>query len=126
MTTAAQTCRVSAFKVYTAWGPGGRGFDLDDPAIGLPVVQHAHDLGVNVICAHKGLALLNFEGTWNQPRDMTDLATVWRSLLADPVQAAHVLGKLLRRLGEDRVAHPGGFRQAHPEDHRVALAGSQS
>jgi hypothetical protein len=55
-----------------------------------------------------------------------DLATVWRSLLADSVQAAHVLGKLLRRLGEDRVAHPGGFREAHPEDHRVALAGRQS
>src|SRR6266705_1995384 len=32
-----------------------------------------------------------------------DLATVWRSLLADPVQAAHVLGKLLSRLGEDRA-----------------------
>jgi hypothetical protein len=32
-----------------------------------------------------------------------DVATVWRSLLADPVQAAHVLGKLLSRLGEDRV-----------------------
>jgi len=157
MTQAAQT-RVSAFKVYTAWGPGGRGFDLDDPAIGLPVVQHAHDLGVKVLCAHKGLPLLNFESTWNQPRDMVavsrqfpdmqfvvyhagwlplhvegpydaanpvgvdsllraldhyrvppnsnvwaDVATVWRSLLSDPVQAAHVLGKLLSRLGENRV-----------------------
>jgi len=158
MTATAESRRVSAFKVYTAWGPGGRGFDLDDPAVGLPVVQHAHDLGVNVFCAHKGLQLLNFESTWNQPRDMVavsrqfsgmqfvvyhagwtpqhvegpynranpvgvdsliwaldrykvppnsnvwaDLATVWRSLLADPVQAAHVLGKLLSRLGEDRV-----------------------
>jgi hypothetical protein len=27
----------------------------------------------------------------------------WRSLLADPVQAAHVPGKLPWRLGEDRV-----------------------
>jgi uncharacterized protein len=70
MTAAAETRRVSAFKVYTAWGPGGRGFDLDDPAVGLPVVQHARDLGVNVMCAHKGLPLLNFESTWNQPRDM--------------------------------------------------------
>ncbi len=158
MTATAETRLVSAFKVYTAWGPGGRGFDLDDPSVGLPVVQHAHDLGVNVICAHKGLPLLNFESTWNQPRDMVavsrqfsdmqfvvyhagwtpshaegpynpadpvgvdsllraldrynvppnsnvwaDVATVWRSLLADPVQAAHVLGKLLSRLGEDRV-----------------------
>ncbi|MGH3225653.1 MAG: amidohydrolase family protein, partial [Streptosporangiaceae bacterium] len=70
MTATAQTRRVSAFKVYTAWGPGGRGFDLDDPAVGLPVVQHAQDLGVTVLCAHKGLPLLDFESTWNQPRDM--------------------------------------------------------
>src|SRR6266852_2415671 len=158
MTATAETRRVSAFKVYTAWGPGGHGFDLDDPAVGLPVVQHAHDLGVNVLCANKGLPLLNFESTWNQPRDMgavsrqfsgmqfvvyhaawtpqyvegpynpanpvgvdsliwaldrykvppnsnvwADIATVWRSLLADPVQAAHMLGKLLSRLGQDRV-----------------------
>jgi len=31
---------------------------------------------------------------------------VWRSLLADPVQAAHVLGKLLSRLGEDPGVPP--------------------
>ena len=35
MTRNAETGKVSAFKVYTAWGPGGRGFDLDDPAIRL-------------------------------------------------------------------------------------------
>ena len=32
-----------------------------------------------------------------------DLATTWRSLLTEPTQAAHVSGKLLKRLGEDRV-----------------------
>ena len=177
MTATAETRRVSAFKVYTAWGPGGRGFDLDDPAVGLPVIQHAHDLGVNVVCAHKGLPLLNFESTWNQPRDMVavsrqfpdmqfvvyhagwtpqhvegpynpadpvgvdsliwaldryrvppnsnvwaDLATVWRSLLADPVQAAHVLGKLLSRLGQDRVlwgTDSVSVRPAADPDHGV-------
>jgi hypothetical protein len=158
MTAAAQGRRLSAFKVYTAWGPGGRGFYLDDPAVGLPVIQHARDLGVRVLCAHKGLPLLDFASTWNQPRDMVavsrqfpdmqfvvyhagwtpahpegpynpadpvgvdsliaaldryevppnsnvwaDVATVWRSLLGVPVQAAHVFGKLLSRLGEDRV-----------------------
>ena len=41
---------MSAFKVCTAWGPGGHGFDLDDPEVGLPVIQHAHDLGVKVLC----------------------------------------------------------------------------
>ena len=36
MEAAAHTGKVAAFKVYTAWGPNGRGFALDDPAIGLP------------------------------------------------------------------------------------------
>jgi uncharacterized protein len=70
MTQTVETGDVAAFKVYTAWGPGGRGFELDNPAIGLPVVQHAHDLGVRIMCGHKGLPLLNFASTWNQPRDM--------------------------------------------------------
>jgi len=158
MTRNAETGKVSAFKVYTAWGPGGRGFDLDDPAIGLPVVQHAKDLGVKILCGHKGLPLLDFESTWNQPRDMVavsrqfpdmqfvvyhagwtpnhvegpynpadpvgvdallkalddyhvppdsnvwaDVASMWRLLLAEPDQAAHAIGKLLKRLGGRRV-----------------------
>jgi predicted TIM-barrel fold metal-dependent hydrolase len=32
-----------------------------------------------------------------------DIASVWRSLLSRPTQAAHLLGKLLSRVGEDRV-----------------------
>jgi uncharacterized protein len=158
MTANAETGTVSAFKVYTAWGPGGVGFYLTDPAIGLPLVQHASDLGVNVLCGHKGLPLLDFETTWNQPTDMVavsrmfpemqfvvyhagwtpshvegpydpaypvgidslikalddynvppdsnvwaDIASVWRVLLAEPDQAAHALGKLLKRLGTARV-----------------------
>jgi predicted TIM-barrel fold metal-dependent hydrolase len=158
MTAAAQAGHPVAFKVYTAWGPGGRGYYLDDPAVGLPVIQHARDLGIRVMCAHKGLPLLDFASTWNQPRDLVtvsrqfpdmqfvvyhagwtpshaegpynpadpvgvdsliwaldhyrvppnsnvwaDVASVWRVLLAEPAQAAHVLGKLLSRLGEDRV-----------------------
>lgn len=149
---------VAAFKVYTAWGPGGRGFSLEDPALGLPVVQKAHDLGVKVFCAHKGLPLVRFDREHNRPDDMVaisrqfpdmqfvvfhgawdkgrregpydasarlgidtfqraldkygvppndnvwvDLGTVWRATLSDPTQAAHVLGKLLARVGEDRV-----------------------
>jgi len=158
MTQTAEGGQVDTFKVYTAWGPGGRGYHLDDPAIGLPVVQHAHDLGVKILCGHKGLPLLNFESTWNQPRDMVavsrkfpdmqfvvyhaawlpnhvegpynpadpvgvdsllkalddyhvppnsnvwaDVATLWRVLLADPTQAAHAVGKLLKRVGAQRV-----------------------
>ena len=43
MEATAATGDVAAFKVYTAWGPGRQGYALDDPAIGLPVVEQARD-----------------------------------------------------------------------------------
>jgi predicted TIM-barrel fold metal-dependent hydrolase len=145
--------------VYTAWGPGGQGFALDDPAIGLPAVEKARDLGVKVVCGHKGLPLLEFDPRFNGPADMVavaalypdmdfvvyhsayereiregpydpapgrrgvdslvralqdhgmapngnvwaELGTTWREVLDDPTQAAHVLGKLLLHVGEDRI-----------------------
>jgi hypothetical protein len=147
-----------AFKVYTAWSPSGSGYSLEDPAIGLPTVQHAHDLGVKVFVAHKGLPLVNFDPAFNHPDDIVavsrmfrdmqfvvyhaawdpnhvegpydanttigidtllsaldrhgvppndnvwvDVATLWRQLLTQPDQAAHALGKLLGRVGEQRV-----------------------
>ena len=158
MEATAETGDVAAFKVYTAWGPNHRGFSLDDPAIGLPVVQKAHDLGVKVVVAHKGLPLVDFDTSHNGPEDMVavsrvfpdmhfvvfhanwdpnhtegpynaaspigidrllaaldahhvppnsnvwvDIASVWRNLLRRPEQAAHMLGKLLTRVGENRV-----------------------
>jgi hypothetical protein len=158
MEATAATGKVAAFKVYTAWGPNGRGFALDDPAIGLPVVQKALDVGVKVVVSHKGLPLVHFDASHNGPEDMVavsrvypdmqfvvfhanwdpnhtegpynaalpigidrllasldahhvspnsnvwvDIASVWRSLLSRPEQAAHLLGKLLARVGENRV-----------------------
>jgi hypothetical protein len=66
--------RVASFKAYTAWGPDGRGYSLTDPAVGLPIVQHAHDLGVTVFCAHKGLPLQRFDLTHNSPEDLVAVA----------------------------------------------------
>ena len=158
MSAAAATKDVAAFKVYTAWSPTAHGWSLEDPAIGLPVIQHAYDLGVKVMVAHKGLPLVNFDPTHNGPEDLVaasrtfadmnfvvfhgawdprhregpydptapigidtllaaldrhhvpandnvwvDLGTVWRQVLTDPDQAAHVLGKLLSRVGTQRV-----------------------
>lgn len=158
MTANVATGKVAAFKVYPAWGLDGRGYSLEDPAIGLPVIQHARDLGVKVFVAHKGLPLVNFDTAHNGPDDMVavsrlfpdmqfvifhaawdvnrregayapgarigidtliealdrhnvppndnvwvDLGTVWRQLLTRPEQAAHALGKVLSRVGEDRV-----------------------
>lgn len=158
MTANASTRDVAAFKVYTAYGPNRQGFALDDPKIGLPVLQHAHDLGVKTFIAHKGLPLVRFDLSHNGPDDVVavsrqfrdmqfvifhaawekdhvegpydptsrrgvdavlaaldrhqvppndnvwvDLATLWRVLLTRPMQAAHAVGKLLKRVGTDRV-----------------------
>jgi predicted TIM-barrel fold metal-dependent hydrolase len=47
--------RVSAWKTYTQWGPGGRGFFLDDDDTGIPFIQKARALDVRIIAVHKGL-----------------------------------------------------------------------
>ena len=80
MEASVATGAVSAFKVYTAWGPGRRGFALDDPAIGVPVVEKAKELGVRVICAHKGLPLLEFDAANNGPRDLVAMASRYPDL----------------------------------------------
>jgi len=77
MERAVHSGRVSAFKTYTAWGPNGHGFSLDDPAIGLPVIQKAHDLGVRVFVAHKGLPLVRFDEAHNKPDDMVAVSKMF-------------------------------------------------
>lgn len=74
MERTAGTLEVAAFKVYTAWGPDGRGFALDDPAVGIPVVEKARELGVRIMCGHKGLPLLEFDRANNGPRDFVALS----------------------------------------------------
>jgi hypothetical protein len=77
MEAAAHTGKVAAFKVYTAWGPDGHGFSVEDPAIGLPVIQKAHDLGVKTFIAHKGLPLVNFDLANNRPDDMVAVSRMF-------------------------------------------------
>jgi uncharacterized protein len=77
MEASARTGKVAAFKVYTAWGPNGVGFSLEDPAIGLPVIQKAHDLGVKVFVAHKGLPLVRFDAAHNTPTDIVAVSRLF-------------------------------------------------
>jgi predicted TIM-barrel fold metal-dependent hydrolase len=150
--------RIAAWKVYTPWGPRGRGYWLDDEKIGVPMIEKARALGVKVICAHKGLPLWVKGGAFERPRDIgvvarrfpdvtfivyhsgfdpavkegpydaraergidalirsleesgvgrnanvyAELGSTWWMLMKKPAQAAHVLGKLLKHVGEDRV-----------------------
>ena len=48
----AQKWRVSAWKTYTQYGPGGKGYFLSDD-VGTRFIERARRLGVKVICVHK-------------------------------------------------------------------------
>lgn len=151
--------KVAAWKTYTQWGPEGVGYWLDNPKVGIPFIERARELGVKLICVHKGLPLADLEYGHSTCRDIgvvakrypdmtfivyhsgfeprrkegpydtrraqagvdslikalqdneippnsnvyAELGSTWRLLMRDPSQAAHVLGKLLKYVGEDRV-----------------------
>ena len=46
---------VCGWKTYTQFGPGGVGFFLHDEETGIPFIERARELGVRIICVHKGL-----------------------------------------------------------------------
>ncbi|HKJ18169.1 MAG TPA: amidohydrolase family protein [Xanthomonadales bacterium] len=46
---------VAAWKCYTQYGPGGKGFFLSDEDTGIPYIEKARELGVKNICVHKGI-----------------------------------------------------------------------
>ena len=46
---------VSAWKCYTQYGPGNKGFFLSDEDSGIPFIEKARALGVNNIAVHKGI-----------------------------------------------------------------------
>ncbi len=52
----ARDWNISAWKTYTQFGPDGAGYYLSDD-VGLAFIEKARDLGVKVICIHKGLPL---------------------------------------------------------------------
>jgi predicted TIM-barrel fold metal-dependent hydrolase len=150
---------VSAWKTYTQWGPEGVGYRLDDPKIGIPFIERARELGIKVICIHKGIPLFNLDYEYSTCHDIgvvarrypdvsfivyhsgfepdrregpydpakaqggvdslikslqdnevppngnvyAEIGTTWRRLMGEPEQAAHVLGKLFKHVGENNV-----------------------
>jgi uncharacterized protein len=164
MSAAAARYPIVAWKIFTNYPDlyehSGNAWRLDDAdprlaPVGAAFIQRARDLGVNIICAHKGLSTssrhatpadfgpaasrnpdINFvayhsgyetthtEGPFDPAVDLgvnrlitsmqaggvgpnenlyAELGTTWWSLLGAPDQAAHVLGKLLKYVGEDNV-----------------------
>ena len=150
---------VEAWKLYPQWGPEGKGFFMDDPRYGLPVLEKARELKIPIICSHRGLPLAGLEYQYSRPDDIVrvgrmypdltflcyhagfepdyaegpfnpkndkgvdrfiqaylehgykpnegnvyaELGSCWRHYMSKPDQAAHLMGKLLKYLGDTRV-----------------------
>jgi predicted TIM-barrel fold metal-dependent hydrolase len=76
MREAAERWRVKAWKLYTHWGPppNGPGFRLDDPRIGIPMIEEGRRLGVKVFCVHKGLSGQGDKADWANCADIGRVA----------------------------------------------------
>jgi len=63
---------VGGWKVYPAWAPptGVSAFFLDDPEIGVPMIEKGIELGMATFCVHKGPQLPGFDPVYNDCRDM--------------------------------------------------------
>jgi predicted TIM-barrel fold metal-dependent hydrolase len=76
----AERWKVDAWKLYPQWGPQGRGFHMDDPEFGLPMLEKARALGIRVVCAHRGLPLPFLEYAYSHPADIARAARLFPDL----------------------------------------------
>ena len=109
---------VSAWKTYTQYGPGGRGYFLTDD-VGIRFVEKARALGVKVICIHKGLPFGSRSYEHSQCSDIGPIAkrfpdvkfliyhsgfvTTVREEAYDPAAKRDGIDTLIRSLAESGV-----------------------
>ena len=86
---------IAAWKCYTQWGPDGVGWELDDPAVGIPFIEQARALGIRNICIHKGLLFPGF------PEEHGRCADVGRAARLYPDM--------------NFIVYHSGFETGHPE-----------
>jgi len=144
------------WKCYPPWGPNGKGWWLDDEAVGQPFIEKAKALGEPLICIHKGFPLPGFDKEHTDPKDVgpaavrnpdvtfviyhsafesqnregaydpagagvdrlvrtvlehdlkgknvyAELGSAWVLSMNNALGAQHLIGKLVKYLGEDNV-----------------------
>src|SRR5690606_37884419 len=91
METLARDWGVCAWKTYTQFGPGG-GYWLSDD-VGLAFIERARDLGINVICVHKGLPLSAQGYEYSQCRDIGVVAKQYPDVTFIVYHSGYVAGR---------------------------------
>jgi predicted TIM-barrel fold metal-dependent hydrolase len=111
---------IKAWKSYTQWGPEGVGWELDDPAVGIPFLEKARALGVRTICIHKGLFFSGFPERYGRCADVGRAAKLYpdvnfiiyhsgfetghREGPFDPARATHGVDALIKSLLDNGIA----------------------
>ena len=111
---------IKAWKSYTQWGPEGIGWELDNPAIGIPFIEKARALGVRNICIHKGLFFSGFPERYGRCADVGRAAKLYpdvnfiiyhsgfesghREGPFDPARATQGIDMLLKSLLDNGIA----------------------
>jgi predicted TIM-barrel fold metal-dependent hydrolase len=65
------------FKAYPEWGPDGRGWMLDDPKSGIPMIEKARELNSKIICIHKGIVFPGWDAAASDPKDVGVVAQMY-------------------------------------------------
>jgi uncharacterized protein len=68
---------VWGWKTYPEWGPDGKGWYMDDPKSGIPMIEKARSLGVNVVCMHKGIVFPGWDQAASDPKDVGVVAKAY-------------------------------------------------
>jgi hypothetical protein len=111
---------IKAWKSYTQWGPEGVGWELDNPAIGIPFIEKARSLNVRTICIHKGLFFSGFPERYGRCADVGRAAKLYpdvnfiiyhsgfetghRESAFDPTRATHGVDALIKSLRDNGIA----------------------
>lgn len=77
MVRAVEEWKIDAWKVYTQWGPQGRGWWLDDPDTGIPFIEQARALRVKTIATHKGISFGRFPPKYARCDDVGRIARAY-------------------------------------------------
>jgi uncharacterized protein len=91
MESLAKDWQISAWKTYTQFGPGD-GYYLSDD-IGLQFIERARDVGVKVICIHKGLPLSDKGYHYSQCQDIGVVARQYPDVSFIVYHSGYVAGR---------------------------------
>ena len=62
--------KIAAWKTYTLLAEGGKGYWHHDEEVGILVIEKARELGIKLLCTHKGFPFGKLNDRYDTPRDI--------------------------------------------------------